>query len=266
MGIKLINKSPLADYSNAGLGNSNPLIEFFNKVGATDDEKAAYNDFRNTLINMGVWDKLICLYPFHGSTATTQKYNITGDGYHLSFINDKSTFHTVAGYVVPASQTGVLNGRAEFSYPLLVSDTANFALGMYNSTSFEAVRFYQMGSYGTGETNVSRAIGTPITAAHANGTWVTATPAYERTKTGLLSVCIAGSIGYLMDNDTIVAQTAGIAPASSNQNKFFIMGNGDALSGGGTISFAYLMGKGATTDDVKALSDAINILLPKLGR
>lgn len=266
MGVKIVNTSTLADYSGTGLGNSNPLIEFFNKVGATDAEKTAYLAFQNTLIGAGVWDKLICLFPFHGATAATQKYNLMGDGFHLSFINDKTTFHTAAGYVVPASQTGVLNGRAEFSYPLLAADTANFALGMYNSTSFEAVRFYQMGSYGTGETNVSRAIGTPITAAHANGTWVTATPAYDRTKAGLLSVCIAGGVGYLMDNNTIVAQTAGIVPAASNQNKFFIMGNGDALSGGGTINFAYLMGKGATTNDVKALSDAIGVLLAALGR
>jgi len=136
MGVSIVIKG--ADFSGFGLGNVDPLVNFFNNAGVTSPTiKSAYSDILvSGLKDNGLWDLIDVIYTFEGLTSQSQGLNLKNpvftDQYFGNFLNDSSAGHTDKGFVSNESALRVMD--TNFKVPTS-GFTNGFSMGVYNSTS-----------------------------------------------------------------------------------------------------------------------------------
>lgn len=138
-----------ADYSSVGLGTTNWLINYFNKVGLTDTTKqTAVTNFYNSAVSAGLWNKLkgVCFFP--GTNVTTQKSIFREDLADLTYIEGQAgeaskAAHFVAGGFIsdlqttPTSQVDRVTFRTD--HAMVSGDTSAWSMGVWNITPGRAI-------------------------------------------------------------------------------------------------------------------------------
>ena len=178
------------------------------------------------LKSAGLWNKMTAIYPFVGTTSTTQKYNLKNP------VDSDAAYRLTFSGGVTHSATGALpNGVNGYANTFVNSDVTNFPIPTYISMSY-----------------YSRTGGSHVTGGNVIGSF--GNPSVEATSARMLIRYVGNpnsSLGAVNYNDGVfpnaltTTDTDGtgmyITTRTSTSNKLFIKGVLRATSASGTTSF-----------------------------
>lgn len=194
-------------FANRGIQIDPNASLFLRAAGITDAQTTlAVNNLVIDLKNANLWDRYQIIYPFAGTTSTTQKFNLknpldTNGAYRITFVNG-GTFNT-NGYTSDGVNdygntnligTSIGSGLNNFSVSYYIKDnavTGTFDMGTRNNTFWLASNFRNASGQFT-----SRAFNNTSSALTHSHT------------TGLATVSRAAAANYLAAvNDTSTTHT-----------------------------------------------------------
>lgn len=267
MGLRFIVEG--ADFSGLGLGNAyTPADNFIINAGITNfNEEFAIRELYDNLKNAGIFDKAYGIYPFIGSTNTTQKWNLknpldTNVAGRLTFLSGSSS---------PAGFNGAANTNLS---PINNSDVT---LAIFNSAGAPAggSNYYLGGVNNTGGTSVfiARQNDVQRTGGNAGSSSVAKVESLDAvtTKTGLLTITRGSStLQTLYDGATAIAtdavsRTITNPTAAANVYLGRLNVSNAAAGSGVAINFAFF-GKFLTASEVNILNNSIITFNSRIGR
>ena len=140
----------------AQLGNFNSFaVNFLNVTGITDvTQQIAINALSNDLVNSGLMNKMVAVYPFVGGTSTTHKYNLkdprdANAAFRISFVGGWT--HSSTGILPNGTNAYALtyvNGLTNLPqtnmhlsiYSRTVSVGVQVELGLDDNVAFQRIR------------------------------------------------------------------------------------------------------------------------------
>lgn len=170
----------------AQLGNFNLFAtNFLNATGITDSTiQQAINQLSNDLVNSGLMNKMIAVYPFVGGNSTTHAYNLkdprnADSAFRLTFVGGGT--HSSTGYQ-PNGTNGYaityVNALANFPsnnnhlslYSRTITVGTVYDIGCDSATQFSAMRVGNSFLSGNGTTN--QGVVNFTTNTDARGYWI----------------------------------------------------------------------------------------------
>lgn len=269
MGLQIIIKG--VDYSSLGLGQIVNANQFINAAGITDNTtKSAINTLLSGMIDKGLWDKMIAIYPFAGSTAQSQKFNLKdprdeNSAFRLNFV---SGTHSSAGFVT--------NGSSTYADTFFVPKSIqNFHCSFYN-TAPQVNTGVPMGCISNGDSQLYLSRNWAQTTHFQSGTMASAPSNYDKSKKGLLvgtrqsiyqSTLYDSGVSITVNNESAINSENSF---NANTNKFLIGGCTDSQGvpsffGNITLGFASI-GSHLTSQNVIDLNSLVVEYETALGR
>jgi len=224
---------------------------FFTAASIIDDtQKSAVNTLVVALKDNGIWTKMIAIYPFVGSTATNQKYNLKDtSAYTLTFASGVT--HSTAGMKINV-------GSAEYA------DTSFAPSSGWSAVDNASIGAYQSLGTPSGKHNfgIDGAVGLRASAATTiypllNDTtyssFVTGSPEADRIGFQQITRNTSGNSGKFMKlHDNPVANPSFYSTGNtlSGDNIYFGRPNGGTIPGtdNNIFTFAYIGTALSTTD------------------
>lgn len=278
MGISILVKN--ADFSALGLGNVNPLVNFFQRAGVTDPGiKSAYSNILvKGLIDNNLWDLLDVIYTFEGLTASSQGLNLKNpsfdDPFYGTFINDADNSHTDKGFVSLDATKRVMD--TNFRVPL-GGFVNGFACGVYNSSPSSAgilTNLTQSTPVNVGEVGLGRREVGDFTLGYYGSTYAGGDyPSPVPTATGMLQLLApTGGNLYLIDKGILKStSTKGTEPQGLSRS--FIIGgkrlhtNGVVVAGtNSTFAFSYFSKRSISIPQAIMINTIVVDFLTSIGR
>lgn len=192
-------------------------IAFLSVTGLTDAINSyAINNLVTDMKLNGIWNKMYAVYPFAGTTSTTQKWNLKDPrdldaAYRLSFVGGIT--HSINGM-----QPNGTNGYANtfFNPATVIGTTTSVSLGVYVNGIGSGTRAYDLGVAADANVNMldiisqrsSGSVGLADFGTFPNG----------RVETGALSSGLGQTIGAIRSATDRVFFQNGVKIASSSTN------------------------------------------------
>lgn len=267
---KAISPFALRKRSSGGGGTYPDAQAFITATGISGTNATATNQLVVDLKAANIWTKMKAIYPFVGSTATSQKFNLknpvdSNAAFRLNFV----------GGWTHSSNGALPNGTNAYANTFLIPSTSltssNNHLSVYNRTNTAASVGIDIGSYSAGSPILycsfySRFTGDLFILANGNSSFPSVANANSQGMYIMSKLSASNTSGY--KNNTKVINAAASGAGISSQPLFIGAQNNTGVAGNFNnreLAFASI-GDGLTDAEALAYYNAVNAFQVSLAR